>query len=248
MTDRLSGKTALVTGGSRGIGAAIARRLAADGADVVITFAGNHEAANATVAAIEASGRKGSAIQADGGDAVALKAAVKAAAATLGGHIDILVHNAGTFQPAPLGEANDEGYRKQMGLNVDGVYYGTTAAFPYLRDGGRIIIIGSVNGHTAPFPGVAVYGATKAAVAGLARGWAQDLAPRNILVNVVQPGPIDTDLNPANGDFATMLTALVPLKRYGTADEVANLTAFLASDESSYITGTTIDVDGGFSI
>ncbi len=248
MTNRLSGKTALVTGGSRGIGAAIAKRLADDGADVVITFAGNHEAAAATVAAITASGRKGEAIQADGGDLLALKAAVDQAAATLGGEIDILVHNAGTFEAAPLGSMSDESYRKQFGLNVDGVYFGTTAAFPHLRDGGRIIIIGSVNGHTAPFPGVAVYGATKAAVAGLARGWAQDLAPRNILVNVVQPGPIDTDLNPANGDFAAMMTALVPLKRYGTADEVANLTAFLASDESSYITGTTIDIDGGFSI
>lgn len=246
MTNRLSGKTALVTGGSRGIGAAIAKRLAADGADVVITFAGNHDAAAATVAAITASGRKGGAIQADGSDPVAVKAAVDQAAATLGG-IDILMHNAGTFEPTPLGSTSDESYRKQFGLNVDGVYFGTTAAFPHLRDGGRIVIIGSVNAHTAPFPGAAVYGATKAAVAGLARGWAQDLASRNILVNVVQPGPIDTDLNPASGDFGAMLTAMVPLKRYGTVDEVAALTAFLASDEASYINGTTIDIDGGMS-
>lgn len=247
MSGRLSGKTALVTGGSRGIGAAIAKRLAQDGADVVITFASNHDAAAKIVAAITGSGRKGEAIQADGGDPAAVKAAVEQAAATLGG-IDILIHNAGTFEPAPLGSTSDESYRKQFGLNVDGVYFGTTAAFPHLRDGGRIIIIGSVNAERAPFPGAAVYGATKAAVAGLARGWAQDLGPRNILVNVVQPGPIDTDLNPADGDFAKMLTAMVPLKRYGTVDEVAALTAFLASDEAGYINGTTINIDGGMSV
>ncbi len=248
MTDRLSGKTALVTGGSRGIGAAIAKRLAADGADVVITYASNREAADATVAAIQASGRKGHAIQADGADPVAVKAAVDAAAAALGGHIDIVVHNAGVFGLSPLGQTDDADYRRQFGLNVDGVYFGTTAAFPHLRDGGRVIIIGSVNAHTAPFPGAAVYGATKAAVAGLARGWAQDLAARNILVNVVQPGPIDTDMNPADGPFAAVMMQLTPLKRYGRADEVAALAAFLASDEAGYITGTTIDIDGGFSI
>ncbi len=247
MTDRLSGKTALVTGGSRGIGAGIARRLASEGADVVITFAGNHDAASATVAAIEAHGRKGHAIQADAGDPASVKAAVEQAAGVLGG-IDILVHNAGVFGLAPLGQTGDDEFRRQFAVNVDGVYHGTTAAFPHLRDGGRVIIIGSVNGDTAPFPGAAVYGATKAAVAGLARGWAQDLASRNILVNVVQPGPINTDMNPADGPFASVMIALTPLKRYGTVDEVAAVTAFLASGEASYITGTTINVDGGFSI
>ncbi|MBV8973317.1 MAG: SDR family oxidoreductase [Sphingomonadaceae bacterium] len=245
---RLTGKTALVTGGSRGIGAGIARRLASEGADVVITYAGNKAAADATVAAIAASGRKGHAVQADAGNPDAVKAAVAEAAAALGGGIDILVHNAGVFGLSPLGQTEDATYRHQFATNVDGVYHGTTAAFPHLRDGGRVIIIGSVNGDTSPFPGAAVYGATKAAVAGLARGWAQDLASRNILVNVIQPGPIDTDMNPADGPFSSVMIQLTPLKRFGTVDEVASVAAFLASDEASYITGTTINVDGGFSI
>jgi 3-oxoacyl-[acyl-carrier protein] reductase len=201
----LQGKKALVTGGSRGIGSAIAKRLAADGAAVAITYAGNKRAADATVAAIEAA-------------------------------------------VAPVGEDSDDNYVTQFALNVRGVHSGTLEAVKHLPDGGRIIIIGSVNAHTAPFPGAATYGATKAAVAGLARGWAQDLAKRNILVNVVQPGPIDTDLNPASGPFADILTPMIPLGRYGTSEEVAAVTAFLASDDASFVTGATIDVDGGFSI
>ncbi len=247
MTDRLTGKKAIVTGGSRGIGAGIARRLAADGADVVITYAGNKAAADGVVAAIIAAGRAGDAIQADGGDPVAVRAAIDEAAATLGG-IDILVHNAGTAEMAPVGQATEESYRKQFGLNVDGVFFGTTAAVPHLRDGGRILIVGSVNAHNVPLPGGAIYGATKAAVTGLARGWARDLGPRGITVNVIQPGPIDTDLNPANGDFAKVLTPMTALGRYGTTDEVGALAAFLASDEASYITGALIDIDGGLTI
>jgi 3-oxoacyl-[acyl-carrier protein] reductase len=145
-------------------------------------------------------------------------------------------------------DGGPESFRHQFGVNVDGVYAGTQAAVPHLSDGGRILIIGSVNAHTMPMPGGAIYGATKAAVAGLARGWARDLAPRGILVNVIQPGPIDTDMNPADGPFAGALTPLVPLGRYGRVEEVAALAAFLASDEASYITGTAIDIDGGFSI
>ncbi len=247
MTDRLSGKKAIVTGGSRGIGAGIARRLAADGADVVITFAGNHAAADEVVAAIAASGRTGHAIQADGGDPLAVRAAIDEAAAKLGG-IDILVHNAGTAEFAPAGEATEESYRKQFGLNVDGVFVGTTAAIPHLSEGGRIIVIGSVNAHNVPVAGGAIYGATKAAVTGLARGWARDLGPRGITVNVIQPGPIDTDLNPASGDFAKLLTPMTALGRYGTTAEVGALAAFLASDEAAYITGALIDIDGGLTI
>jgi NAD(P)-dependent dehydrogenase (short-subunit alcohol dehydrogenase family) len=162
--------------------------------------------------------------------------------------LDIIVHNAGLGIFAPIGEDSDDNYVTQFALNVQGVHSGTLEAVKHLPDGGRIIIIGSVNAHTAPFPGAATYGATKAAVAGLARGWAQDLAKRNILVNVVQPGPIDTDLNPASGPFADILTPMIPLGRYGTSEEVAAVTAFLASDEASFVTGATIDVDGGFSI
>lgn len=247
MADRLLGKTALVTGGARGIGAAIARRLAADGADVVITYAGNRDAANQTVAAITAAGRKGAAIKADAGDPAAAARAVEEAAAVLGG-IDILVHNAGIAEFAPIDGGDTAGFRKQFAINVDGVFNGTAAAVAHLRDGGRILIIGSVNAHSMPVAGGAVYGATKAAVAGLARGWARDLGPRGILVNVIQPGPIDTDLNPADGPFADVLKPMTALGRYGTADEVAALAAFLASDEAGYITGATIDIDGGFSI
>lgn len=246
MTQKLIGKRAVVTGGSRGIGAAIARRLAAEGADVVITYAGNQDGANQTVAAITATGRTGHAIQADAGDPAAQAEAMRHAAAKLGG-IDILVHNAGVLVLAPVDQDQGDAYAQGFGVNVGGVHAGTVAAVPHLHDGGRIIIIGSVNAHHALVPGTAIYCATKAAVAAFARSWARDLAPRNILVNVIQPGPIDTDMNPADGQFGDMLRSLVPLGRYGTADEVAALTTFLASDEASYITGTAIDIDGGMS-
>lgn len=247
MSDRLTGKTALVTGGSRGIGAAIARRFAEEGADVVITYAGNKAAADATVAAIEAAGRNGTAIQADGSDWAAITAAVGQAAETLG-RIDILVHNAGVADFAPIDQVTPESFHRQFDLNVNGVFAGTSSAIAHIPDGGRIVIIGSVNAHSMPTIGGSVYGATKAAVAGFARGWARDLGSRGILVNVIQPGPIDTDLNPADGDFAKILAPMTALGRYGTAAEVASLAVFLASDEASYITGAAIDIDGGFTI
>ncbi|MEI9927943.1 MAG: SDR family oxidoreductase [Sphingomonas sp.] len=247
MTYRLEGKRALVTGGSRGIGAAIARRLAADGADVVITYAGNQAAADATIAAIEAVGRKGAAVQADAADPEAVRAAVESAVQTLGG-LDILVHNAGVSGRGTAENDTLENYERVFGVNVAGVFAGTTAAAPHLSDGGRILIIGSIISHWAPMPGMGVYSATKAAVGALARSWARDLGPRNILVNVIQPGPVDTDLNPADGEFAKVLTPLTALGRYGKPEEIAALAAFLASDEASYITGALIDIDGGSSI
>ncbi|RYE04078.1 MAG: SDR family oxidoreductase [Sphingomonadales bacterium] len=244
MSKKLKGKRALVTGGSRGIGAAIAKRLAADGADVVITYAGNGEAARASVAAIEAEGVKGKAIQADAADAEAVKRAVDEAAAALGG-IDILVHNAGVFGGTPVDQGGFEDLQRVFAVNVEGVAAGTIAAVPHLADGGRIVIVGSVSGSVSLMQGMATYGASKSAVQGLARGWARDLAPRGILVNVIQPGPIDTDMNPADGDIAKIMLPTIPLGRYGRVDEIAALASFLASDESSYITGTTIDIDGG---
>jgi 3-oxoacyl-[acyl-carrier protein] reductase len=239
----VQGKKALVTGGSRGIGAAIAKRLAADGATVAITYAGNKTAADATVTAIEAAGGTAFAFQADAADPASQRAGVEQAAAVLGG-IDILVHNAGVAEFSTVAEDSDATYDRQFGVNVKGLHVGTRAALPHLADGGRIILIGSVSGELA-FPATSVYSATKAAVAALARGWAKDLAARGILVNTVQPGPIDTDMNPADSEFAQQATTLVPLGRYGRVEEIAGAVSFLAGPDASYITGTTLNIDGG---
>lgn len=241
----LKGRKALVTGGSRGIGAAIARRLAADGATVAITYAGNKAAADATVAAIERAGGTAHAFQADAADPASQRAGVEQAAAVLGG-IDILVHNAGVAEFSPVAEDTDGTYDRQFDVNVKGLHVGTRAALPHLADGGRIILIGSISGEMA-FAATSVYSATKAAVAALARGWAKDLAPRNILVNTVQPGPIDTDMNPADSDFARQMVDAIPLGRYGNVDEIAGAVSFLAGPDASYITGTTLNIDGGAS-
>lgn len=243
----LSGKKALVTGGARGIGAGIAKRLAADGADVAITFAGNVDAARAVTDAIGKQGRRAFSFQADAGDPAEQATAVEQAIEALGG-LDILVHNAGIARMTPIGAETREEFERVFAVNVSGVAEGTRAAVARLADGGRIIIVGSISAYIASFPGAATYGATKAAVAALARGWAHDLAPRGVLVNVVQPGPIDTDLNPVAGDFAKLLLPRIPLGRYGHTDEVAAVVAFLAGDGASFITGATIDVDGGMSI
>jgi 3-oxoacyl-[acyl-carrier protein] reductase len=239
----LQGKTAVVTGGSRGIGAAIAKRLAADGAHVAITYAGNKVAAEATIAAIKDAGGTAFAFQADAADPQSQRAGIEQAAAALGG-IDVLVHNAGVAEFAPLDQDTDELFDRQFNVNVKGVHIGTRSALPHLRDGGRIILIGSISGELA-FPSTATYSATKAAVAALARGWAKDLAGRGILVNTVQPGPIDTDLNPADGEFAQQMTGFIPLGRYGTVEEISGAVAFLAGPDASYITGTTLTIDGG---
>jgi 3-oxoacyl-[acyl-carrier protein] reductase len=244
MSKKLQGRRALVTGGSRGIGAAIARRLAADGADVVITYAASGDAAQAVARDIAAAGVTGHAVRADAADAEAVRAAVDEAAAVLGG-IDILVHNAGVAELLPLGPESLDSYRRVFGVNVEGVLAGTVAALPHLSDGGRVILVSSVSGATAGFPGNGVYGASKAAASMFARGWAHDLAPRGILVNAIQPGPVDTDMNPADGDLATTVRELTLLKRYGRAEEIAAVASFLASDDASYITGATIDVGGG---
>ncbi len=242
----LQGKKALVTGGSRGIGSAIAKRLAAEGADVAITYAGNKEAADATVAIIEQAGGKALAIQANAADDASQRAGVEAAAQALGG-IDILVHNAGIAEFGGVEQDEGDSFERQFATNVRGLDTGTRAALPHLPDGARIILIGSIAGERAPFPGIATYGATKAAVAALGRGWAKDLAGRNILVNVIQPGPIDTDMAP-KGEAADGLRQLVPLGRFGTAEEIAGAAAFLAGPDATYITGTTLTIDGGTTI
>ena len=246
MSYDLSGKTAIVTGGSRGIGAAISERLAKDGADVILTYNSSPDAANEVVAKIKSAGGQAVAVQADASDPNTASNYLDVAKEK--GGIDILVHNAGIARMAPIDDAGFDLFRKIYKTNVDGVYAGTQAAVPLLNKGASIIVISSINSHTMPMPGAAVYGSSKAAVSGLVRGWARDFGSRNIRVNAVQPGPIDTDMNPADSDFAEVQRKMTALRRFGKAEEVAALTAFLASDESSYITGARIDIDGGLTL
>jgi 3-oxoacyl-[acyl-carrier protein] reductase len=241
---KLTNKSALVTGGSRGIGAAIAKRLAADDANVAITYTKGVEAANSVVKEIEKLGRKALAIQADAGDATAVKAAVDKTAAAFGS-LDILVNNAGTAIPKPFEESTLEEIDKMLNINIRGVFIATQAAMKHIKTGGRVINIGSCVGERNFTPGLAAYAATKAAVKMFTQSLSRELGPKGITVNNVQPGPIDTDLNPASGDWATPQIANTALKRYGTVDEVASLVAFVAGPEASYITGANLTVDGG---
>jgi 3-oxoacyl-[acyl-carrier protein] reductase len=241
---KLTNKAALVTGGSRGIGAAIAKRLAADGASVAITYTQGVEPAKAVVKAIEAAGGKAIAIQADAGDPKAVKAAVDKAAATFG-RLDILVNNAGTGFPKPFEEATLEELNRVIDINIRGVFVATQAALKHMKDGGRIINIGSCVGERMMTPGLVPYSATKGAVKMFTQGLSREVGGRAITVNNVQPGPIDTDLNPATSEWAVPQLANTALKRYGTVDEVAALVAFVAGPEAAYITGANLTVDGG---
>jgi 3-oxoacyl-[acyl-carrier protein] reductase len=241
---KLLGKAALVTGGSRSIGAAIAKRLAADGADVAITYTKGADAAAAVVKEIKGMGRKAVALQADAKDAQAVIAAVNKAASTLG-RLDILVNNAGTAVPKPFEEATLEELDLVLDINIRGVFVTTQAALKHMKNDGRIINIGSCVGERTMTPGLASYSATKGAVKMFTQGLAREVAARNITVNNVQPGPIDTDLNPASGDWATPQIANTALKRYGNVNEVAALVAFVASPDAAYITGASLTVDGG---
>jgi 3-oxoacyl-[acyl-carrier protein] reductase len=244
MAKKLEGKIALVTGGSRGIGAAIAKRLSEDGASVAITYAKDAGSASAVVKAIEGSGGKAVAIQADSVDAEAIKAAVTKTVSTLGG-LDILVNNAGTAIPKAFEEATLEEFDRVFNINVRGTLVATQEALKHIKNGGRIIMIGSCVGERMMTPGLATYSATKGAVKMFTQGLSREVGGRGITVNNVQPGPIDTDLNPASGDWAVPQKALTALNRYGTVDEVSALVAFLASPEAAYITGANLTVDGG---
>jgi 3-oxoacyl-[acyl-carrier protein] reductase len=237
-------KVALITGGSRGIGAAIARRLAADGASVAITYAKDATAASAVMKAIEDGGGKAIAIKADNGDPSDIKAAVSKTVETFG-QLDVLVNNAGTAIPKPFEETQLEDMEHVLNLNVRGVMIATQEALKHMKSGGRIIMIGSCVGERVIAPGLVAYGATKGAVKMFAQGLAREIGGRGITVNNVQPGPIDTDLNPADGDWAVSQKAATALGRYGKVDEVAALVAFVASPEFSYITGANLTVDGG---
>jgi 3-oxoacyl-[acyl-carrier protein] reductase len=240
----LKGKVALVTGGSRGIGAAIAKRLAADGAGVAITYAKDANSASAVVKAIEAAGGKAIAIQADSADPEAVRASVENTVVALG-KLDVLVNNAGTAIPKPFQDATLEEMDHIINLNIRGVFVTTQAALSHMNDNGRIIMIGSCVGERNLTPGLAAYAATKGAVKMFAQSLSREVGSRGITVNNVQPGPIDTDLNPAAGDWAAPQKAVTALNRYGHVDEVAALVAFIASPESAYITGANLTVDGG---
>jgi 3-oxoacyl-[acyl-carrier protein] reductase len=244
MQGKLEGKIALITGGSRGIGAAIAKRLAADGANVAITYTKGADAAASVVKEIERAGGKAIAIQADAADADASKAAVEKTVATFG-RLDVLVNNAGTAIPKTFEETTLEELDRVIDINVRGVFVATQAALKHMKSGGRIIMIGSCVGERAMTPGLVSYSATKGAVKMFTQGLSREVGPRGITVNNIQPGPIDTDLNPAAGDWAAPQKANTALDRYGSVDEVAALVAFVAGPESSYITGANLTVDGG---
>jgi 3-oxoacyl-[acyl-carrier protein] reductase len=244
MPQLLQGKVALVTGGSRGIGAAIARRLAKDGASVAITYAKDATSAAAVVKAIEDGGGKALAVQANAVDAKAIQTAIETTVSTFGG-LDVLVNNAGTAIPKKFEDSTLDEINSMIDLNFRGVLIATQAALKHIRSGGRIITIGSCVGERMMTPGLVAYAATKGAVKMFAQGLSREVGDRGITVNNVQPGPIDTDLNPASGDWAAPQKAMTALGRYGTVDEVAALVAFVAGPESSYITGANLTVDGG---
>src|SRR5438874_4722344 len=247
MSKKLEGKIALITGGSRGIGAALAKRLAADGANVAITYTKGAEVAATVVKEIERAGRKAIAIQADDADPDAVEAAVEKTVATFG-RLDVLVNNAGTAIPKTFEETTLEELDRLIDVNVRGVFVATQAALKHMKSGGRVIMIGSAVGERVAAPGLVPYAATKGAVKMFTQALAREIGSRGITVNNVQPGPIDTELNPAAGDWAVPQKAATALDRYGHVDEIAAMVAFVAGPESSYITGSNLTVDGGMKI
>ena len=245
MSLALQHKRALVTGGSRGIGAAIVKRLAREGADVAFTYASNAARADEVVTAARTSGVQALAIQADSADPKAVVAAVERTIAELGG-IDVLVNNAGIAVMAPIDDYRLDEFDRMVAVNLRAVFVATQAAVKHMKAGGRVINVGSCNAERMPFVGGAVYAMSKAALVGLAKGLARDLGPRGITINNVQPGPVDTDMNPAGGAFADTLRKLMALPRYAAAAEIAAMVAYLAGPEAGFVTGASLTIDGGF--
>lgn len=246
-TSPLAGRRALVTGGSRGIGAQIVRRLTAAGAAVSFTYTSSATAAEQLVAEVSANGGRAVAIQADSAEPAQIEAAVEQTVAELGG-LDVLVNNAGTAYIAPIDDFTAEQFDRLVAINIGGVYWAVRSAVKHLGEGARIINIGSINADRVPGPGLAVYAMTKGAVSSFTRGLARELGPRGITVNNVQPGPINTEMNPDEGEFADSLREVSALGRYGSADDVAAVVSFLAGPESGYVTGANWNVDGGFTV
>ncbi len=241
---RLKGKSALITGASRGIGAAIVRRFAEEGADITFTYLKSHAEAAAVVQTARSHHVAVRAIRADAGNPAEIRRAVIAAAEPHG-RLDILINNAGVFRRQMLTDTTHADFDEFVSVNLRSVYTAINAAAAYMSAGGRIVNLGSSFGARVPAPGLGLYAMTKFGVEGLTRAYARDLAPRGITVNVIQPGPIDTDMNPADSRHGRIMTMMTAMGRYGRAAEVAALAAFLASDEASYITGSVLAVDGG---
>jgi 3-oxoacyl-[acyl-carrier protein] reductase len=247
MTAPLAGRRALVTGGSRGIGAEIVRRLAADGAAVAFTYGASAAEAEKLAAEVTGSGRTAVAIQADSGDPEQVAKAVDETVAQLGG-LDVLVNNAGVAYVGDVESLTMEQFDRLVAINVKGVFVAIQRAVPHLGTTGRIINIGSINADRVPDPGLSIYAMSKAAVAGLTRGLARDLGPRGITVNNVQPGPTATDMNPEVGESADFLRTVMALGRYGHPRDIASVVSYLAGPEAAYVTGANWNVDGGFTV
>jgi 3-oxoacyl-[acyl-carrier protein] reductase len=241
----LTGKVALVTGGSRGIGAAICRQMAQQGADVAFTYRKAEPEAQAVVTVIEAAGQRGLAVQADSADAAAVGQAVETVVGRFG-RVDILVNNAGIFPNGPFEDVTVDEVDRTLAVHVRAVFVASQAAARHMRAGGRIISIGSCFAERVPYAGVSLYAMSKAALLGLTKGLARDLGPRGITVTLVHPGSTDTDMNPADGPTADHERTLIALGHYARPDDIADMVTYLAGAGGRYITGTSIAVDGGF--
>ena len=240
----LAGKRAFVTGGSRGIGAAIVRRLAAEGADVAFTYARSGEKAGEVASAVEAEGRRALAIQADNRDPDSVRIAVERAAKTFGG-LDILVNSAGIYEEASIDELTLEDFDRTLDVNLRAAFIASRAVVDYMPDGGRIVAIGSNLAVRVPFPGISLYAMSKSALIGLTKGLARDLGSRGITANVVHPGSTDTDMNPATGEGADVQRSIMAIPRFGDPAEVAGLVAWLAGPQAKGVTGAEFTIDGG---